>query len=370
VSEIILVLNKVLVKEFYRLNAGFFLVIIALTFGFMSGVEHRALAEFFIASPVVLMIPIVVWIIYSFKIINFNRQQLLREENRFVYDVALLSSSKQWMAFSVTVICQSMPVLLYGVFLILIAAKHSLFTPILQVTVAVAVLLFLSVIPLIKQVNNPVREIKITGLKKFLDYRLTKSIAQFYIEWILRREPALLIGTKIFSGILLFAVTQLYKGESYDWRLLAMGTTIAFSGNFMLISQLHRFENFHFAFLRNIPLSLLQRFFLFIGVFLILCFPEIIILIRNFPVTLDWFSAIEALLFGISIGVIFYSAHFINAFHEKDFTRIIFGGVIGWVLLILFSIPLTLLTLINLGLGSWLYRKYFYGFEYSSVDKA
>jgi hypothetical protein len=368
VSEIILVLNKVLVKEFYRLNAGFFLVIITLTFGFMSGVEHRALAEFFIASPVIVMIPVTLWTIYTIKIINFNRQQLFRGENRFLHDIALLPTLGQWMAFVSSLVSQLLPAILYGVFLILMAWKHSMLLPVLQVVGALSLLLFLSTAIVIRQVNNPSREIKLTSLKKFLDYRFTKSIIQFYIEWMLRREPALLVGTKIFSGLLIFAVTQLYRGEDYDWRLLAMGVALAFSGNFMMIAQLHRFENFHFAFLRNIPFSLQQRFTLFVVIFFILCIPETIILFRNFPNELHWRHAIESLLFGMSIGIIFYSVHFINVFHEKDFTRLIFAAVIGWVLLALFSVPTHWLTIINVASGVWIYRKHFYVFEYNSSE--
>jgi hypothetical protein len=366
VSEVILILNKVFTKEFYRLNAGFFLVIITLTFGFMSGVEHKALAEFFIASPVVLMIPVTIWTIYAIKILNFNRQQLLRAENRFLHDMALLPPLTQWMAFASSLFSQLLPAMLYGAFLVLMALKHSMLLPVLEIVGALSLLLFLSIIFVIEQVNNPSREIKLTSLKKFLDHRFTKSIIQFYIEWMLRREPALLIGTKIFAGLLIFAVTQLYRGEAYDWRLLAMGIALAFSGNFMMIAQLHRFENFHFAFLRNIPFSPRQRFTLFIVVFSILCIPEIIILLRNFPDQLHWRHAVESLFFGMSIGIIFYSVHFINAFHEKDFTRFIFAAVIGWVLLVLFSVPIHWLTIINAACGAWIYRKHFYVFEYDS----
>ena len=71
------VLNKVFVREFYRMNSGFFLLTATLAFGFMSQAEHVALAQFFVSSPAALLIPVCIWIAYALKILAFNIRQLI-----------------------------------------------------------------------------------------------------------------------------------------------------------------------------------------------------------------------------------------------------------------------------------------------------
>src|SRR5688500_4396091 len=101
-----LIFNKVLAKEYYRLNTGFFLLILTLTFGFMSGVEHRALAEFFIASPLLLLVPISIWVVYLIKIINFNRSQVSLPQNQFLHVFSLRPFLHQIFPLFVTVAIQ------------------------------------------------------------------------------------------------------------------------------------------------------------------------------------------------------------------------------------------------------------------------
>ena len=79
------VLNAILVREFYLANSGFFLLVVAIAGGFMRGYEHIALAEFFISTPMVLCIPLTVWILYALKVANFNGERLSLQENEFVF---------------------------------------------------------------------------------------------------------------------------------------------------------------------------------------------------------------------------------------------------------------------------------------------
>ncbi len=77
------VLIKVLVREFYREHAVFFLMVVGLAFGFMSKVEHMFLAEFFISMPVVTLIPVGLWVVYTARIVSFNARILRQDENGF-----------------------------------------------------------------------------------------------------------------------------------------------------------------------------------------------------------------------------------------------------------------------------------------------
>jgi hypothetical protein len=359
------VLNKILVKEYYRLNAGFFLVIITVAFGFMSGTEHHALAEFFIASPLLLFVPIGMWAIYLLKIINFNRSQVNLPQNQFLYTFNLWSYARQVLPFFLIVVTQFMPAILYGFFLIVMALKNAFYVPVVIIPIALFLFLLIGTVTLLRQLNHVASEATVGILKKYLDHRLTKPLTQFYLEYLTRQDPALIFGTKIFSGLLIFAVTQLYSGESYDVRLLAMGCALSFSASFMVIRQIHYFENKVFVLLRNLPIPVIRRTTTFLFVFLILCLPEITIIIKYFPDALNWMEAPSVILFGISTGLLFYGLHFTEVIHQKNFERPVFALVIGWILLILFRVPVFVLVLANSGIGIWLVGKYFYRFEQS-----
>ena len=161
------------------------------------------------------------------------------------------------------------------------------------------------------------------------------------------------------------AVIQLYKNETYDWRLLAMGSTLAFTANFAIIVALQRFENFHFSLLRNLPMSLTRRAAMHLSILFILCIPEVIFLLRNFPENLKWEHSIFTILFGISICMFFFGLSYVNALQNKDPMRRVFAAAIVWFVLILFKVPLLFLASVNFITWIILFRKCFYDFEYS-----
>jgi hypothetical protein len=254
------------------------------------------------------------------------------------------------------------------VFLTLVSLNHGRLIPVIEIMMSLLFLLFVGSIALVRQLGHYRSEIKTSALKRFFDQRFTKSIIQIYIIWLMRREPVLVIGTKIFAGLLIFAVTQLYKGEVYDWRLMAMGFTLALSANFMIIEQMHRFENFHFNLLRNLPIPTWQRLLINVSVFAFIFSPEMVVFIKNYPYALQWHYGLSIIFFGLSIGLLYYSTLFLNTIPAKDISRLIFGAVICWFVLILFSVPLLILIGINFLLGTLIFVRNFYTYDYSSRE--
>ncbi len=120
------VLIPVFVREFYLANTGFFLLVIAFAGGFMRSYDHIALAEFFISSPLVLIIPIGFWFLYNLKVINFNWERIKQNENEFIFCFMLFPLSKQWWMAIRVVLIQLLPAFIYGLFLCLLAWKHDL----------------------------------------------------------------------------------------------------------------------------------------------------------------------------------------------------------------------------------------------------
>jgi hypothetical protein len=362
VSDIGNVFLKIFGKEFYRLNAGFFIIIITLTFGFMSDVEHKALAEFFVASPLLSLIPVAVWIVYTIKVILFNRQRLHLAENQFLLASSQLAYSTTAVVAFQTLFFQFMPVVLYGSFLILMGIKHNLLQSVSIIIGAVIFLISLSSVALIRSLKTPIHEPQTSALKKFIDKYTIRPIGWIYAITVLRKEPFLFFGTKIFAGLLLFAVMRLYINETYDERLLAMAAAFAGIGNFMVMMQMQLFDFKYFIIMKSLPISHLQRWSYVVLITFIFVLPEIVLIVKYSP-PLPLVELFSIMLLIPALALMVYSLLYIRFKNEESYGRLTFALAIAHVVLILFKVPISVFVIVNL-LASWLiFRSRYYKFE-------
>ena len=357
------ILNKVLVREFYLANATFFLVVVGLAGGFMRSIDHIILAELLVSSPILLLIPIGVWAAYSFKVTRFNRALLKRGENEFLYYVSTLPIKFQVTALTKALLLQLLPIFLYASFLIATAAKHRLYVTLLLIPLACIILLGLTVADIFRALLKGHREQKLSALARWIHERFTKPYPLFFPEWIVRRSPWMAIGTKLAAGLLLFAVAQVYKTDTYDARLLGMGVIFAFAANVNMIWEMHRFDNHHFDINRNLPIPFARRFLYFIITLAILTLPEAGLLISHFATAVSSIDLLGALLFGWSITLFLYGWLFKHPYGPDQLHSIVFFTCILLVVLILFKIPFLILASINTAGGLYFWRKHFYTFE-------
>lgn len=362
-NTITTVLLKVFVREFYRHHASFFLIVIGLCFGFMRGEEHKALAQSFVTLPILLTIPLSLWILYTLKIIQFNRATISLPQNEFISNINLCEPWPRYWSLIQILGAQLMPAIAYASFLVVTAVKLNCMLSVAILVLSLLTIIMVSAILLFRDLKNPHAKIKITFLKKLSDRYFTKPYHYFFIEWIVRKDAMILFGAKLFGSLMIFSFTNLYQTDAYDWRLLGIGLIIAFSGNTALLFYLHRFENFHFQIMRNLPLSLSRRFLGSVFICCILCFPEYCILVRNFPAELHYRMLIPALIFSMSLLAIVYAALYAVPSGMKKFTRIVFAIAVIEILLILFSTPLWAIALLNLTSGTILFKRCFYKYE-------
>jgi hypothetical protein len=362
VFEAINILIKVLAKKFYQQNAAFFLLIGTLAFGFMSKREHEALATFFVSMPALLLIPFSIWVLYLFKMMRFNIQATALRENNFLFNVSLMPTTAQFFSSWVAILLQFSPAILYGLFLILISLKLKVPASGCLVALSLFALSAIATIMLVRTLGNIHSEKKISALKKLVDVRVTRNLTTIYAEWIFRREPFMVLGTKIFTCVLLWSVTQLYRAEAYDARLLSMAIAVAFSSSVMIIFNIHAFGNVYFPMLRSVPLSLAKRLVAPMGTALILIIPEIAITAKYFPENLSLTILLQEIIFGFSIHFLLYTALYRSGMSDH-FVRTMFILLFVLLILILFKIPLLLFASVNLLAGVFLFARYFYSYQ-------
>ena len=357
------IFNRVFTVEFYRLNALFFLLSIGLAFGFMSGREHMALAEFIIGSPLLTLVPFAVWVLYGIKIYSFNKQVCQAREISFVHSVSLLPRHTQIAVSLSVIINQFMPALLYGMFLISMALHHTLPYAALSLTISLILPLAGLTFFLHQQMQFPQLERKTYFLKKWMDRTFEKPFTQFFAEWLCRKQPGLFIITKLFSAILLFAISQLYRYDEYDNRLMAMGCVLGFAANLAIVYQYVLFENHILSLLRNLPLPWTRRMLLFLSAMLVLNLPELLVLTRTFPDALGYYNLFEMMVSSFILLMGGYSYLLRKNITFESFTGHIFIFSFVVLIAILYKVPLLLLSGLALGASLYVYPKYFYNFE-------
>jgi len=364
VNPVTHILHKIFVREFYRSNAGFFLLVIGVAGGFMRSYEHIALAEFFTSAPIVMLIPLSVWMLYLMKVIRFNLDVLQQDENEIVFSISLLPTIAQWTQLVSAVSMQLVPIIAYSIFLTIVALKNGMVPGALLSSCATFIIVCVAALRLYFSLLRPRLQDDVGWITNFLNTRVTRHYSFFFAEWIIRRQALVFIGTKVFSISVLYGIMQLYLYDEYDIRLLGMGTALAMSANVNLVWEMHQFDNHHLGITRNLPLHYIQRLGYFAISMVLLTLPEAGIIIKQFPAPLSALDLIYTMTFGWSILFAFNGFLYVRDRAQEQLMTMVFFAGFTMIILILFSVPIFLMGLLNLIAGLLLWHRYYYTFEY------
>jgi hypothetical protein len=366
VTSILKVLAKIYIKPFYAENASFFLVVIGVGGGFMSGVEHKALAEFFISSPSSVLIPVFIWALYAIKVANFNAGSTQRKENEFIFNHSLYPTTTQFRNLIFVLFNQLAPAILYGLFLSLTAIKNGAMIQLIIIIVGLILILVATSLFLKYKLTNPNAEKKVRFVDRILNRAVIRPYPLFIIEWLARKKTFLLISTMSFCSVLLFGVLMLYTTDVYDIRLLQMVLVIVASGNVQLIQEIHYFETFHFSIINQQPLSFIRRACYLLPVFLFISFPPLALLVRYFPDNLNWLLIIQCVAFLIGYPFFLHGALYRKQQTPDEIMRVAFVFTLILFVLSLFSVPLWAITIVTMSAGLLIWNRNFYTFERTS----
>src|SRR5687768_5533216 len=94
---------RVLVREFYVINAGYFLFFFILFFGEINPADlvffHTSLILSMFNEPLFMGAVMLVWLFYNFKCIFFGSKTLNKPENSFLVNLQSFSFRKQSVIF-------------------------------------------------------------------------------------------------------------------------------------------------------------------------------------------------------------------------------------------------------------------------------
>jgi hypothetical protein len=354
---------KVYIQTFYRENASFFLVIIGVAGGFMSSVEHIALAEFFLSSPSTSLIPVLLWTVYALKIVNHNATATRRKQNEFLFTHSLFPLGQQYRNVLFVLLNQLAPAFVYGGFLAVMAVKLDLWIQLSIISIGLLLILIATSVSLKYFLTNPDAEKKVGFVDRLLNKVFIRPYPGFIIEWLSRKKTFLLISVMAFCSLFLFGVLILYTTDSYDFRLLQMALVIVASGNVQLIQEIHSFETLHFSILQQQPLSFSKRICYLLPVFVFISLPQMALLLRYFPTNLNWLTLIECIAFMIGYPFFLYGLLYRRQINQEQFMRVAFGCALCMFVLALFGVPNWIITILAVATGLSIWKQNFYKYE-------
>ncbi len=332
-------LYRLLVLPFYVRNAGTFLVVILLAFGFMRPMDHEALITAALGSPLLLAIGIALWTLYAFRTLRFVQSQLAAPEHRFLDTFRLVPTPTRGLFWLILLGQMLLPVIVYAGWMLARAMHYGAWGPFFIIILALIGLVTLAALGADYRLrHHPPNAYQLPRTSVKLRYEL------FFPTFWLRHKPLSLLLTKLISGGLLVGVCRLYPTDDYDERLLLIGLMLSLITHSRVAQELSDFEHRYLLFLPNIPLSTTQRLARYALTYGLLWLPEALLLGRNVPATVSvgyvsllWLTGWGwlLLLHGLAYGR--------NVSPERWQTGV-FSGFIGGLLAIMFGVPV----------GAWL----------------
>lgn len=356
------VLGRTLVKPFYQANAGFFLIIIGLLFGFLKTPQHIDIATALAYSPLYYTIPLGLFILYTIKTLQFCYTAQRLPANQFMGWLVLLKPSKR---VPIVLIIQAQllfPIIAYSGLLLYTALQHKLWLSVGLVIGINLLLIFGAAHFLHKRLLRPTDPHLVSGFRLWTN-RLPKPLAMLFIHELFNRQAVLLLGTKVISIFVLAGSIMIFQVEGTDYRLLTLGLLLSGGINSVLSFHYQRFEQNDLVLFKNLPISSSTWFSKFTLTYLLLFIPEIVVFLGNSITQVPFSILIGNVLFPMALlcfyqAILYRKSVSMDNFIKYPFftTAILFFVILGYV-------PAFALVVVLLLVSYLIFRRYYSRFN-------
>ena len=319
-------LFRLLVARFYRINAGFFLVILIVFFGLMSAKEvvmlHTAIMEAVTGSALFCGISLCVFLLYNFKCIAFCMRELDAPESGFLYNMQGVNSTKQYLLFLQCHTANYLPFLVYGAFTVYIGVSgHNYFLAgvigawQLLMCLAGAYICFY-------KVNFTWKKPMVT----LPEYNLfpRKSYSMYLVYYSLYNRKGAFIAIKIFSLLLLQFLVSL-NADKVSRENICFVILFVVSAHALLPLYYSRFIEQELSYLRNMPLSLWYRYSVYVITYAIIFIPELLFLLWNEHQVMSIWVIISLYCIAVSRLCLYTSLQYFQKLNTDKYTLLVFA---------------------------------------------
>ncbi|MEL7003008.1 MAG: hypothetical protein AAFN93_09780 [Bacteroidota bacterium] len=305
---VIKVLIKTIGRNFYYENASTFIIIFLLAFGFLSGTEHRAIAIAIASNNLLCLATIAIWLLYVAKTVIFVYGKFQSPSYYFIWNASLISLPLRFIYFITVQSVLNLPVSLYALFVLWFGMQlGSLFS----IVLLSFFLVIIHILPVL------IHELSLRKYHyeqhNFITNKLIAPLLRFKKpEWLwpligsVKARPSLWFVSKPVAILLLTGFASIDSLEQYNIKWMNIGALVVFSLNLSILFETNVFEQRYLSIFKNLPVpkyKVLLRDGLMVLASLL---PEVILLIKLFPVHHSTGSLAMLLLFGVYLNWVSY----------------------------------------------------------------
>ncbi len=359
------VLFKTLVAQFYRKNAGFFFVLLALAAGVMRDQEHYYLMMAALHSYALLGYMTLLWSLYLLKTLSFTFQSLAEKPNQFLYELRLYPAQQRVAGLAVVHGLQFLPVILYAGIMITLGLIHQRWAHVLLCILFLLLAMAVAVSVCDRRLHFPGKENWLLRLTTAMSGRFRKPRFSLFLFKIVHSHKVLFLLTKLTTCFLIILAAKLYRMGGYDERLPGVVLAVVGLAEVVLVYYFHHFENVSLSFQKNLPFSLPARLLSFTLTLALLLLPEAAVLVRHCYAFFSPLWLLSGIGFMLSIALLLYSCLYIKALVIEIFIRRVFFGWLIYFLAVMFGVPLWAMMVLNVVVAFFIFIQYHDRFEYS-----
>lgn len=332
------VLIRVLVKEFYQENAGFFLIVVGLLFGFLKIPQHVDIASGLASKPVYYLIPFALWSLYALKTYFFVHRIKKLPANSFLTDFILISTAKRKIATVYLQLLLLAPILGYSILLGITAYRIEAYESVLLIVSGNILILMVAAHFLHSRLIEPV-DAKSSNNFIYWTQKLPKHLSTLFIHHLFNRQSIPLLFTKSLSIGIIIGASIIYHSTDNDLRYLTLGVLLASGINSTMSFKYFEFDAKDLRIFSNLPIRVSAKFLVIISSYALLMLPEMIVLFGNNYDTASFLHLVQTMLMFLSLSIFYHAIvqwkqmdmeHFVR--YPFLITATLFFVILGYVI--------------------------------------
>ena len=277
-NQLLPVLTKGLIIPFYRNHAGLLLFVFFIMFGMVESNQlinyHRTLIEGMFSTPVFMTGVFIVWLLYSFKTLQFSISLFKQPEYGFMTSLTLLPKRKAFVFLLLVNGIKLLPVLIYTVFIYKIGIAHGFYPSCVYIFLFQLVLLSFNTWAFLFFLST---QHAFSWSLPRLRLPVFGGRISFYMNYLLTDGKIALLLSKIFSLGLLYIVRETAVAGD-DFRIFGIAWLFALLSHTFLTIRLREFDDRYLSWVKGLPITVTKTYFLFLGLYAGLMLPEIVLL--------------------------------------------------------------------------------------------
>lgn len=276
--NIIQLLRLAIIKPYYRQHAGFFLFLFFLFFGTQPSFAdamlfHTALMKSILVSGNFFIIAMLIWLVYSLKVLHFFYSTIIRAQYLFLQTFNVLSYRQRlvYMLYQQAILL--LPATVYFSIVAGIGFYHHHLSAALGIIIIAVLLWLLSAITCVNLLHKAGQD-NHTGLTRHIIRAFPANLPGFLLKFCTQHIFGALLTIKLVSFFCLYGLSRL-ETDVYEQRILWMIYISVLIGHGVIVYKLHTFIETGLSFLRNMPFPIGRLILSLLLVYSILLLPEI-----------------------------------------------------------------------------------------------